>query len=40
MMQMMIGESTQSKTNYFTEVSIGSEAGSYIRLIDLCINQL
>ena len=26
--------SSQSKNNYFTEVCSGSEAGSYVRLID------
>ena len=25
--------------NYFTEMCSGSEAGSYLRLIDLCITQ-
>ena len=25
---------------YFTELCSGSEAGSYLRLIDLCITQL
>jgi len=28
------------KNNYFTEMCSGSEAGSYLRLIDLCITQL
>ena len=28
------------ENNYFTEMSGGSEAGSYLRLIDSCITQL
>ena len=28
------------KNNYFTEMCIGSEEGSYLRLIDFCIPQL
>ena len=28
------------KNNHSTEVSSGSEAGSYLRLIDFCITQL
>jgi len=28
------------KNNYFTEMCSGSEAGSYLRLIDVCITQL
>ena len=28
------------KDNYFTEMCCGSEEGSYLRLIDLCITQL
>ena len=28
------------KNNYCTEMCSGSEAGSYLRLIDLCITQL
>jgi len=28
------------KNNYFTEMCSGSEAGSYLRLIDFCITQL
>ena len=28
------------KNNYFTYMCSGSEAGSYSRLIDLCITQL
>ena len=28
------------KDNYFTEPSSGSEAGSYLRLVDSCITQL
>ena len=31
---------SQSKNNYFAEVCSGSETGSYLRLIDLCITQL
>ena len=27
----------QSENNYFTEMCSGSEAGSYLRLIDFCI---
>ena len=29
----------QSENNYFTEMCSGSEAGSYLRLIDFCITQ-
>ena len=32
--------SSQFKNNYFTEMCSGSEAGSYLRLIDFCITQL
>jgi len=32
--------SSQFKNNYFTKVFSGSEAGSYLRLIDCCITQL
>jgi len=32
--------SSQSKNNYFAEMWISSEEGSYLRLIDLCITQL
>jgi len=28
------------KNNYFADMSSGSEEGSYLRLIDLCITQL
>jgi len=28
------------KNNHFTEVCSGSEAGSYLRLVDSCITQL
>jgi len=28
------------KNNYFTEMCSGSQAGSYLRLIDSCITQL
>jgi len=28
------------ENNYFTEMCSGSEEGSYLRLIDLCITQL
>jgi len=28
------------ENNYFTEKCSGSEAGSYLRLIDVCITQL
>jgi len=28
------------KNNHFTEVCSGSEAGSYLRLIDSCITQI
>jgi len=31
--------SSQSKINHFTEMCSGSEAGSYLRLIDFCITQ-
>ena len=30
----------QYENNYFTEICSGSEAGSYLRLIDFCITQL
>jgi len=30
----------QFKINYFAEMCSGSEAGSYLRLIDLCITRL
>ena len=32
--------SAQFKHNYFAEMCSGSEEGSYLRLIDLCITQL
>jgi len=32
--------SSQFKNNYFTEMCSGSEAGSYLRLIDFGITQL
>ena len=32
--------SSQFENNYFTEMCSGSEAGSYLRLIDCCITQL
>ena len=31
---------SQCKNNYFTEMCSGSEEGSYLRLIDVCITQL
>jgi hypothetical protein len=34
------GESSQCKSNYFTEMCSGSEEGSYLWLIDFCITQL
>ena len=34
------GQANQFKNNYFTEMCSGSEAGSYLRLIDFCIAQL
>ena len=33
------GLSSQFKNNYFTEMCSGSEAGSYLRLIEFCITQ-
>ena len=36
----LLGYSSQFKNNYLTEMCSGSEAGSYLRLIDLCITQL
>ena len=33
-------KSSQFKNNYFTEMCSGSEAGSYLMLIDSCITQL
>ena len=33
-------EISELQNNYFTEICSGSEAGSYLRLIDLCITQL
>jgi len=35
-----LGSSSQFKNNYFTEMYSGSEAGSYLRLIDFCITKL
>ena len=35
-----LASQVQFKTNYFTEICSGSEAGSYLRLIDFCITQL
>jgi len=32
--------SSQFKNNHFTEMCCGTEAGSYLRLIDSCITQL
>ena len=32
--------SSQCKNSYFTEMCSGSEAGSYLRLIDFCITRL
>ena len=32
--------SSQFKNNYFAEMGSGSEEGSYLRLIDLCITSL
>ena len=34
------GYTSQCKSNCFTEMCSGSEAGSYLRLIDVCISQL
>ena len=31
---------SHGENNYFTQVCSGAEAGSYVRLIDLCITQL
>ena len=31
---------SRSSADHFTEMCSGSEAGSYLRLIDLCITQL
>ena len=36
----LLTDSSQFKNNYFTEMCSGSEAGSYLRLIDVCITQL
>ena len=33
------GEGLLAKNNYLTAMCSGSEAGSYLRLIDLCITQ-
>ena len=33
-------EGGEAAVNYFTEMCSGSEAGSYLRLMDLCITQL
>ena len=33
-------ERDQFKSNYFTEMCSGSEAGSCLRLTDVCITQL
>jgi len=35
-----VANSSPFENNYFTEVCSGSEAGSYLRLIDLCITRL
>ena len=32
--------SSQFENNHFTEMCCGSEAGSYLRLIDSCVTQL
>ena len=37
---LILSLSSQFKNNYSTEMCSGSEAGSYLRFIDLCINQL
>ena len=34
------GRVDQFKNNYLTQMCNGSEAGSYLRLIDFCIAQL
>ena len=36
----MRNEGGPGENTYFTEMCSGSEAGSYLRLIDLCITQL
>jgi len=37
---LAVGMGSQYKNNCFAEMRIGSEAGSFLRLIDLCITQL
>jgi len=37
---LVVCGSSQFKNNYFTEMCSGSEEGSYLRLIDVCITQL
>jgi hypothetical protein len=37
---VLIWYSSQFKNNHYTEIHCGSEAGSYLRLIDSCITQL
>jgi len=34
------GSGSQFKNNHFTEMCCGTEAGSYLRLVDSCITQL
>ena len=34
------GRGSDCVNNYFTEMCSGSETGSYLRLIDMCITQL
>jgi len=36
----LLWESEAFENNYLTEMCSGSEAGSYLRLIDFCITQL
>jgi len=36
---LMCAMFAQQREGYFTEMCSGSEAGSYLRLIDLCITQ-
>jgi len=38
--QVLNWHSSQFKNNHFTEMCGGTEAGSYLRLIDSCITQL
>ena len=40
MSQLEVAYTPNLKNNYFTEMCSGSEEGSYLMLVDLCIAQL